>query len=242
MSSVRRLHLANEGRRDAVVVGISVSPPPPPALGRAGQPATFRRFIAAGEGHLDADLSADLGADYAQAIIESDPEIDLETVGRFIDGTSSVLLSAAGEPLFTAPEIVEISYGPDGSETGRKEPQDTPSTVNVEVPLKWTGRKTPMSEAVRKFAFRRTVQLQHVDGVTYDFLFAMAKELADEGVLMLLGAGESGRDPLVMQINGSPYRGFLEGRVEDDRYQLLLHLSNMELKQPARTTPEGEES
>jgi hypothetical protein len=201
-------------------------------MGKAGTPASFRRFVAASDGRLDSDLSAQLGDDYAAALVDGDPEIDLEVVGRFIEGTQSVLLSSSGEPVFTAPQILEISYGPDGAETGRRDPVETPSTVNDEIPLRWTGRKMPISEVVRKFAFRRSLQLQHVDGVTYDFLFAMAKELSDEGVMVLLGAGESGKDPLVMQLNGSPYRGFLEGRVDGDRYILLLHLSNMELKRP----------
>jgi hypothetical protein len=75
--------------------------------------------------------------------------------------------------------------------------------------------------------------LLHVDGVTYDFLFGMASELAKEGVVMLLGAGPKGVDPLVFQANGRPCRGFLEGRVEGERYQLLIHLSDMELKRPS---------
>jgi hypothetical protein len=33
-----------------------------------------------------------------------------------------------------------------------------------------------------------------------------------------------------MQTNGIPYRGFLEGRIDGEKYQLLLYLSNMELK------------
>jgi hypothetical protein len=37
----------------------------------------------------------------------------------------------------------------------------------------------------------------------------------------------------VLQSNGSPYRGFLDGRVDGDTYVLLLHLSSMELKKPA---------
>ena len=242
MTTLRRIHLSNAGKRDAVVVGSGVTPPPPPSLGKAGKPAVFRRFIAAGDRRLDSDLAAQLGEDYATALIEGDPEIDLDVVGRFIEGTQSVLLSGTGEPLFTAPSIVEISYGPDGSETGRREPVETPATVNDDIPLRWTGRKMPIGDVVRKFAFRRSMQLQHVDGVTFDFLYAMAKELSDEGVMVLLGAGESGKDPLVMQLNGSPYRGFLEGRVDGDRYVLLLHLSNMELKRPAASASaeEGE--
>jgi hypothetical protein len=61
----------------------------------------------------------------------------------------------------------------------------------------------------------------------------MASELAQEKVVMLVGAGPKGVDPLVFQANGRPCRGFLEGRVEGERYQLMLHLSDMELKRPA---------
>ena len=39
--------------------------------------------------------------------------------------------------------------------------------------------------AVRRFAFRRTLQVNHVDGLTYDYLFGMAKTLADTGELVL---------------------------------------------------------
>ena len=42
-----------------------------------------------------------------------------------------------------------------------------------------------------------------------------------------------GRDPLVFSDNAVPYRAFLEGRVKGKAYQLLLHLSNLELKMPA---------
>ena len=45
--------------------------------------------------------------------------------------------------------------------------------------------------------------------------------------------GDGGKGPLVMQSNGSPYRGFLDGRVQGDTYVLLMHLSSMELKKPA---------
>ena len=60
----------------------------------------------------------------------------------------------------------------------------------------------------------------------------MAKELADENVLMLLGAGEKGSHPLIFRRGSVPYRGFLEGRIDGEKYILLLHLSNMELQLP----------
>ena len=63
-------------------------------------------------------------------------------------------------------------------------------------------------------------------------LAKLAKKLDDADELVLLGGGASGRDPLVFQVNGVPWRGFLEGRVDGKRYQLLLRLSNLELKRP----------
>ena len=58
----------------------------------------------------------------------------------------------------------------------------------------------------------------------------MAKTLDDKKSLMFLGGGKSGKEPLIFQTNGSPYRGFLDGRINKKQYQLILRLSNMELK------------
>ena len=232
MSTIRRLHVSNSQQRNAVVVASSIPTKHGLTMGKNGIQAEFRRYIAAGDGRMNEDLVASLGENYAEQLIQGDPEIDFEVVGQFIEGTQSILISSIGEPLFVAPKIVEISYDADGSETERRDPVDVPATVNDTIPLRWTGRKIPKADAVRKFAFRRSLQLRHVDGVTFDFLFGMAKELADENVLMLLGSGESGKEPLIMQVNSLPYRGFLDGRVNGNEYILLLHLSNMELKKP----------
>ena len=60
----------------------------------------------------------------------------------------------------------------------------------------------------------------------------MAKDLQDKDQLMFVGAGDKGNEPLIFQLNGTPMRGFLEGRIDGSKYQLLLHLSNMEIKLP----------
>ena len=73
-------------------------------------------------------------------------------------------------------------------------------------------------------------QVQHVNGLTYDFLFDMAKKLADADAMMLVGGGQKGIEPLVMANGGTPYRAILEGRVDGDKYALILRLTNMELK------------
>jgi hypothetical protein len=74
-----------------------------------------------------------------------------------------------------------------------------------------------------------------MDGLTFDYLFEMAKELEASQSVMLVGTGEKGTAPFVFQANGRSYRGFLEGKTKDRSYQLILHLSDMELKPPANS-------
>ena len=125
---------------------------------------------------------------------------------------------------------MEILFDPQGEEKERRAPVDVLSNVDAEVPVRWTGKNIPIVEAVRRFAFQRRLQLSHGNGITFDFLFEIAKTLHDTQTLMLVGAGDKGTDPLIFRANGKPYRGFLHGRVDDKRFQLFLLLSAMELK------------
>jgi hypothetical protein len=223
--------------RDAVVGFRGVKGPPAPKLGLPGVELEFKRYLVATERCTDAALKLSLGADYAKALVEGDPEVDLERAGQVLEHTMGVYLDGAGALLQSDPGVVEVVLAPDGSERERRAPAETESNINTELPVRWSGRKVPVKDAVRRFAFRRTVQLQHVDGLTYDFLYGMALELEKAGVVMLLGSGDKGTGPLVFQANGRAYRGFLSGQTEGAKYRLLLHLSDMELKRPA---PAGE--
>src|SRR6185369_12122140 len=107
----------------------------------------------------------------------------------------------------------------------------------VETPLKWSGKLMKKSEVYNRFVFAGKRQIIHVNGLTYDFLFTMAKELEAAQSLMLVGAGPKGIQPLVLTRGGQQYRGFLEGRTQGDKYCLILHLSNMELKAAAPQEP-----
>lgn len=227
-----RIHISNASARNATVIAVGVKSKLESIPAKDGFPVSFRRYIAAGEKTLHPDLVEKYGENYSKQLIESDPEIDLETVGRAIEGTTSVLMDKSGNPLYCAPEIYEIIYGVDGSEVERRTPVDIAPNVNEEVPIKWTGRLIPRAELVRKFAIKRSMQIKHADGVTFDFLHAIAKELEEKDSVMLLASGADGKSPLILQTNGTPYRGFLEGRTKGDGFILLLHLSNMELKRP----------
>lgn len=229
---LRKLHITNADGRDATVQLHAIKAPKPPRKGIPDRAVRFRRYVAATESSTHDALTAQFGADYGQALIDGDPEVDVELVGREIGATNVVQLSSKGEILYSAPQVVEVLLGPDGQERERRQPEDTPANVNDEMPVRWTGRTMPRSEVVRRYVFRRTLQLRHVDGLSYDCLHAMATELHEGDQVVLIGAGARGRKPLIFQVNGSPYRGFLEGKVDGTRYQLLLHLSNMELKRP----------
>ncbi|MAQ14397.1 MAG: hypothetical protein CMN30_06335 [Sandaracinus sp.] len=236
----RKLHLTNSGGRDATVLFGSLKPNDSHRMGLPGAQVEFRRYLATTESGLHENLAAAHGEDYSEALVKGDPEVDIEQVGKRIGSTAQVFLAADGSVLHAAPKWVEIILGPDGEERERRDPEDREGNVNDELPVRWTGRKIPKRDAVRRFVFTRSIQLAHLDGLTYDYLYGIAQELAEADALMMMGAGPKGRDPLVFQTNGTPWRGFLEGRVDGARYMLILHLSNMELKRPAEPEPEDD--
>ena len=203
-----------------------------------GQPVRHERLVKGTEKTTYEALLAAHGTPdaIAQALIEGDPEIDLAQVGRRLTNTSRVYLGADGQVLYVA-RILKVVYDADGGEQSREDFVDVEATVGEELPpIPWTGRLMPIDQVIRKIAFVRKLQLRHVNGLTFDFLYEIAATLQREGKLMVVGAGPKGNQPLIFQTNGTPFRGFLSGEVTDDAYKLVLHLSNLEIK---RVTPEA---
>jgi hypothetical protein len=164
-----------------------------------------------------------------QAIISGDPEIDIELGGRFIGKTHKLYLTSKGEIAYRV-NMVQVSHNPDGTEKERRELSKTAANIAVDIPVKWTGKEYPKEEAMCKFIFTRNYQLRHTSGLSYDFLCDMAKQLSTRHTMMFVGGGKKGSDPIVLSLGGTPYRGFLEGRVEGEKYCLILHLTNMEFR------------
>ena len=227
---MKKIHFMNKDERNAKVAFQPLKIDKNFQMGLPKEELFFKRFVAATEKGLHENLSKKLGEDYGQALVNGDPEIDFNSIGKKINGTDLVYLDSEGAILYAPPIIEESIIGTDGVEKERRKPEDIPSNVDDELPVRWTGQKIPIEGVLKSFAFKRTIQIMHVDGLTYDFLYEMAKELSDEKCMAMIGAGKQGKDPLIFQTNGSPYRGFLEGRIKDKKYKLLLHLSNMQLK------------
>jgi hypothetical protein len=175
----------------------------------------------------------------AKALVKDDPEIDIEHFGMFLADTSRVYVSAKG--IVHVVDEFEVIYNPDGSVRERRPRVKEPQNINTDVPLRWTGKYIKKDEAIHRFVFNGKKQLIHVNGLTFDFLFDMAKDLEKRKSLLLVRAGENGDKPIVMNRGGRAYNAFLEGRIKGDSYCLILHLSNMELKKPKEKADGPEE-
>jgi hypothetical protein len=168
--------------------------------------------------------------DLADAIIESDPEVNLEITGMMLDNTKKLFISQDNKIIYGV-DLYEVSKNPDGTEKDRQFYESQLANVNTEIPIRCTGKRIPKEKAIKMFVFSRKYQVKHVNGLTYDFLFDIAKSLHDDNKLMLIGGGPKGNEPLVLYRGGTPYRAFFEGRIKGEKYCLILHLTQLELKE-----------
>jgi hypothetical protein len=228
------INLSNSKGRDAMVNTESVATPLYfrwiDDQGREVKPVRILRGTV--EHDLDALLAAagDL-AHVADLLVAGDPEVDVESYGTFLDATQRVWVGPDKKVVHTVQQF-EVIRNPDGTVKDRRPRQVTLANTNTEVPLRWSGKLYKKAEVYNKFVFAAKQQIAHVNGLTYDFLYAIAKELEDKQALLLLGGGPKASQPLVFQRGGTQYRGFLEGRTQGDKYCLILHLANLELKAP----------
>lgn len=236
------INICNSSGRDAVVAASSVATRKQIRWVDAQyRQASSVRFIKSTISHdLDALISASGGelANVGQSLIADDPEIDLDNVGRLLRDTARVYVGNDGEVMHNV-RFWEIVRNADGSIRERRVRKLADTNLAGELPLRWSGVFIPREQAIRKFVFSGKLQLQHINGLTYDFLFGMARELQERNALMLLGAGPKSNQPLILRRGGTPYRGFLEGRIQDDKYYLVLHFSNLELKIPKNAATSG---
>ena len=237
------INIANEAGRDAVVAAESVMRPLAVRwLDPEGRQAMSVRFL---KSTIDRDVEAlveehgDLD-EVGEQLIAGDPEIDFEMTGTLLRETSRVFVDKKRKIVHKAKHL-EVIHNPDGTVREERGRQSLPPNVTGEHPLRWSGKMIKKAEAVKRFVFSTKLQLMHVNGLTYDFLYAMAKELEAADSLLILGAGPKSNQPLILRRGGAPYRGFLEGRTDGDRYALVLHLSNLELKRPVEPKPENDE-
>jgi hypothetical protein len=241
---IRYIKLANDKKRDAEITFRSLNPKPAVTMVlESGEAVSNKRAVKGTSdtstktllGKYDekpkegVDFEMQLAVRLSEDLINSDPEIDIELSGKFIDDISRVYINEDEKPVFKVKKVEKI-FSPKAELKEEREPKYNESNITGESIVSWTGKLMPKSKVYNKLVFNKKYQLKHVNGLTYDFLFDMAKQLADKDALMMLGGGASGKEPLVMNDGGKPYRAFLEGRVKGEKYCLILHLTDQELK------------
>ena len=241
---IRYIKLANDKKRDAEITFRSLNPKPAVTMVlESGEAVSNKRTVKGTSdtstktllGKYDekpkegVDFEMQLAVRLSEDLINSDPEIDIELSGKFIDDISRVYINEDEKPVFKVKKVEKI-FSPKAELKEEREPKYNESNITGESIVSWTGKLMPKSKVYNKLVFNKKYQLKHVNGLTYDFLFDMAKQLADKDALMMLGGGAYGKEPLVMNDGGKPYRAFLEGRVKGEKYCLILHLTDQELK------------
>ena len=227
---MRKIHISDSNSKNTLVHFVPIKCPKNLVRAFGKEKVFSKRLLLSGENSDYVSLLSRYKDKLPQKLIDEDPELDSELIGRPIEKTNTVFINKKNEIMKTAPNWIELIFDKDGYEKERRIPEDKLSNINDELPIRFTKLKLKRKDAVRKFVFSRTLQLWHSDGLTFEFLFNIAKELDENDEMMLVGSGEKGRDPLIFQNNGLPWRAFLEGRVKDDSYALLMRLSNLELK------------
>jgi hypothetical protein len=227
---MRAIHLANEKKRDSEVGFEALTRKETITMvlpdGRERQSVKFIKSMA----NID-ELVAEKGdlLKVAEALITDDIEIDMEKTGKFVKHTHRLWMTEGNKVAYRV-NFVEVKYNPDGSEKERVELKRSEANIKVEDPVKWTGKTESKADAIRKYVFSKSYQIRHTSGLTYDFLYDMAKQLDEQKVLMRVGGGPKGADRLRLSDGGEEYFGFLEGRIDGDKYALILHLTYMPLK------------
>lgn len=240
----RYIKLANDKGRDAEII---LKPNPPSNLVTLGLPnnriTTTKKVIKASSKNTFEALAnkvkkkPEVGVDFdlqvanavGDMIINDDAEIDYDVAGKYISEVSRVYINESLKPVFSVDKTEKI-FAANGEMRETRSPKYLLSNITGDSIVKWSGKLFPKVKVFNKLVFEKKYQIKHVNGLTYDFLFQMAKELNDKNALMMVGAGTAGSDPIVLTDGGNPYRGFLEGRILGEKYCLLLHLSDQELK------------
>lgn len=228
---MRKINLSNEAKRNAeVAFGSNFHRPSPMFKTSDGHRSISERRVKNTLATADDALIAEYGDGLAEALINGDPEIDMEKFGKKAEGLRRVFLTPDGKVAYGV-TLKEHLYLPDGTKKEERPEQITEANIAInEIPLKWTGKLIPRDKAARMFVFKKSYQVRHINSLTYDFLYDMAKKLAETDSMMLIGGGSKGASPVVMYNGGTPYRAFLEGRIDGEKYALILRLTNLELK------------
>ena len=169
---MRYINLSNNKSRDAQVVFKSTSASPKVRMVmESGEDVKTRRLIkGTSENSMQKLLSQYKNLEeIADAIIASDPEIDIELEGKIVSNTSRVYINNDEKVVYRVSKNEQV-FLPDGKLKEEREPRYLDANIFNEDPLKWTKKIVPRTKIFNRFVFAKNYQIVHVNGITYDFL------------------------------------------------------------------------
>jgi hypothetical protein len=168
--------------------------------------------------------------------IEDDFDIDIELTGKYIKSTNRIVVNKDFRPVYNYMRFDILKF-PDGSKKERVHLY-THGNTNHDIPVKITDDLIDPKDLLLKYIFRKSYYISHTNGLTFKFLFDLAKRLHNSGKFARVEAYDPDsqkRSPLVLYDGGRKFpRAFLEGRVKKNAYALILHISDQELIIPSR--------
>jgi hypothetical protein len=165
-----------------------------------------------------------------EALVKSDPEIDLQLIGKPVRIRSLAYLDEQRKPAAHF-RLVEEKLTAEGAVKETK-PYKA-SEPNIELPVQISPKGNQASDdLVQKFIIHKIYQVIHLDSLSFDWLFKLCQEIQPLGFVRVNG-GIKANEPLILRREGLPAFAYLRGRVEGDKYCCTLHLTHTELKAPA---------
>ncbi|MHA1996614.1 MAG: hypothetical protein ACTSU9_00755 [Promethearchaeota archaeon] len=179
------------------------------------------------------------GEDVLDDLIAGDREVDLELTGRFIRDKHKILMDDHDDFVYSYDEY-EVIKDPSGNVVREVRIEEKPKdNVNdKDNPVKFITTIGRL-DAIKKFAFKSSYAIHHVDGLSYIFVRKIAEELHENQEMVLVAPvkkvevdGVVKKLPQRLRLRTGRKRawGWLEGRIRGDEYALILHLTSMELK------------
>ncbi|MHA1745607.1 MAG: hypothetical protein ACTSWW_06380 [Promethearchaeota archaeon] len=177
-------------------------------------------------------LLQDHEQDFSTKLKNEDFEVDIESAGKIIPKTKRIVVDKNFQPVYAYKEM-DILRKPSGEEI-RRDHQTSKANINEVIPVVVSDNYLHPKEVLLKYVFQRSYFLIHKDDTSYGFLFELAKFLADRNQfarVFSFNPETKEPEPLVLYQGGTLFSAaFLEGRIRDKEYCLILHLSDRELK------------
>lgn len=164
----------------------------------------------------------------AEALIQSDPEINTNLIGKPVRIRSLAYLDEQRQPAAQF-RLVEEKLTPEGAVKETKPYKASEPNIELPVQLSAKGHQTG-EELVQKFVVHKIYQVIHLDTLSFDFMLQLCQEIQPRFVRVT--GGLKGNEPLVLRREGLPAFAYLHGRCDGDKYCCTLHLTHTELKVP----------